>query len=175
MPIFALALALVAAPAPPVAAAPAADTLAPQLQPLAFLAGSCWRADFPGGRMTDTHCFGPILNGHFLRDRHVVSHAPDPYLGETIYRWDGAAGRIHYDYYASDGSHSAGTVQAAPAGLAFLEEQHDGADGNAMQIRSTWTREGPDSYNALSETRDGDAWRPLFRLHFTRIAERPAD
>src|SRR4051795_10740603 len=91
----------------------AAERLAAELQPFAFLAGSCWRATFPGGEMTDTHCFSPILNGHFLRDRHIVSHAPDPYLGETIYRWDAAAGRVRYDYYASDGSHSAGEAQGA--------------------------------------------------------------
>src|SRR6187551_2099463 len=98
---FALALTLAAAP---IGAAPAADTLAPVFQPLAFVAGSCWRATFPDGRMTDTHCFSPILNGHFLRDRHIVTRAPNPYVGETIYRWDAATGRIRYDYYASDGS-----------------------------------------------------------------------
>jgi hypothetical protein len=159
----------------PMIPASAADTLAAGLQPFAFLAGSCWRAAFPGGQMTDTHCFTPILNGHFLRDRHIVSHAPDPYLGETIYRWDAAAGRIHYDYYASDGSHSAGTAQAAANGLSFLDEQHDAAGGNAMQIRSTWTREGADTYVALAEARNGDSWRELFRLRFTRIAQSPAE
>lgn len=171
---FASALILLAA-ALPTAPASATDTLAAQLQPFAFLAGSCWRATFPDGHMTDTHCFTPILNGHFLCDRHIVSHAPDPYLGETIYRWDAAAGRIHYDYYASDGSHSAGTAQAAANGLNFVDEQHDMAGGNAMQIRSSWTREGADTYGALAEARSGDAWRELFRLRFTRIAQPPAD
>lgn len=171
---FASALVLVAA-ALPMAPALAADTLAAELQPLAFLAGSCWRATMPGGQMTDTHCFTPILDGHFLRDRHIVNRMPAPYLGETIYRWDAAAGRIHYDYYASDGSHSAGTAQAAANGLTFLDEQHDAAGGNAMQIRSTWTREGDDTYVALAETRSGDSWRELFRLRFTRIAQPPAD
>ena len=159
----------------PMVPASAADSLAPELRPFAFLAGACWRASFPGGQMTDTHCFSPILNGHFLRDRHVVSHAPDPYVGETIYRWDASAGRIHYDYYASDGSHSAGTAQAAANGLSFLDEQHDAAGGNAMQIRSTWTREGTDTYDVLAETRTGDSWRTLFRLRFTRISQLPAD
>jgi hypothetical protein len=170
---MASALILIAA-AIPIAPAPAADSLAAQLQPLAFLAGSCWRANFPGGQLTDTHCFSPILNGHFLRDRHIVSHAPDPYLGETIYRWDAAARRIHYDYYASDGSHSAGTALAAPNGLTFLDDQQD-SSGNVTQIRSTWTREGADAYVAFAEMRTGDSWRPLFRLRFTRIPQPPAD
>jgi hypothetical protein len=171
---FASALILIAAALPP-SPAPAADTLAAELQPFAFLAGSCWRAAFPDGRMTDTHCFSPILNGHFLRDRHIVSHVPDPYLGETIYRWEPGSGRIHYDYYASDGSHSAGTAQAAAGGLTFLDEQHDAAGGHPMQIRSTWTREGTHAYVALAETRNGNSWRTLFRLRFTRIAQPPAD
>jgi hypothetical protein len=171
---FALALIMMAL-ALPMAPAPAADTLAAELQPFAFLAGSCWRAAFPDGRMTDTHCFTPILDGHFLRDRHTVNRTPAPYLGETIYRWDAAAGRIRYDYYASDGSHSAGTAQAAANGLTFLDEQHDAAGGNAMQIRSSWTREGADTYVALAETRSGETWRELFRLRFTRIAQPLAD
>lgn len=171
----ALALILVAGALLPPSPAPAADTLAAQLQPFAFLAGSCWRATLPGGQMTDTHCFSPILDGHFLRDRHIVSHVPDPYLGETIYRWDAAAGRIRYDYYASDGSHSAGIAEGAPNGLTFLDEQHGAAGGNPMQIRSTWTREGADSYVALAETRTGDGWRELFRLRFTRIALTPTE
>jgi hypothetical protein len=174
MRTFVSALILVAG-ALPMAPTSAADTLVAELQPFAFLAGSCWRATFPGGQMTDTHCFAPILNGHFLRDRHVVDHRPDAYRGETLYRWDAAAGRIHYDYYASDGSHSAGTAQAAANGLSFLDDQHDAAGGNAAQIRSSWTREGDDAYVALAETRSGDGWRPLFRLRFTRIAGRPVD
>jgi hypothetical protein len=157
------------------APAQAADALAPELQPFAFLAGSCWRASFPDGQMTDTHCFAPILGGHFLRDRHIVSHAPDPYLGETIYRWDAAARSIRYDYYASDGSHSAGTASAAPGGLAFLDEQHDAAGGPPTQIRSTWTREGADTYVALAEARSANGWHTLFRLRFTRIAQPPAN
>ena len=169
---FALAVVLAAAP---IAAAPAADTLAPVFQPLAFVAGSCWRATFPDGRMTDTHCFSPILSGHFLRDRHIVTRAPNPYVGETIYRWDAATARIRYDYYASDGSHGAGTAEASATGLAFTEDHRDSDCGTAMQIRSSWTREGEDAYVALTEMREGEGWRTLFRLRFTRIAERPAD
>ena len=44
-----------------------------------------------------------------------------------------------------------------------------------MQIRSTWTREGADTYVALAEARRGESWRPLFRLRFTRIAQTPVD
>jgi hypothetical protein len=172
MRTIALAVALAATP---IAPASAADTLAPQFQPLAFLAGSCWRASFPSGQMTDTHCFSPILNGHFLRDRHIVTRAPNPYFGETIYRWDAAAGRIRFDYYASDGSHGAGTAGVTPTGLAFTEDHQDSGSGTAMQIRSSWTREGDDAYVTLTETREGEGWRTLFRLRFTRIAERPAD
>src|SRR5947209_20626453 len=102
--LLALAAALPAAPAS------AADGLAAELQPFAFLAGSCWRATLPGGQMTDTHCFTSMLGGRFLRDRHRINGAA--YAGETIYRWDAAAGRIRWDYYASDGMLMSGTAAA---------------------------------------------------------------
>src|ERR1700754_2396321 len=99
-------------------------TLSPQLQPLAFVAGSCWRGTFPDGRQTDTHCFTPIYGGAFIRDVHVVEGAPQLYSGETLYRWDAALGGIEYDYYASDGSHSRGAARPAANGLLFPEEAH---------------------------------------------------
>jgi hypothetical protein len=90
------------------AATAAPPALAPEFQPLAFLVGSCWRASFPGGgQATDTHCYTALYGGRYIRDVHVVEGGPPGYGGETIYRWDPQARRIRYDYYASDGGHSA--------------------------------------------------------------------
>lgn len=154
-------------------AAPAA--LAPGLAPFAFFAGSCWRATFPDGRMTDTHCFTAVYGGHFLRDRHVVAGAPAAYLGETLYRWDNAAGAIRYDYYSSDGSHSGGTARPAGDAIGFVEEVQGAGHDGATTIRSTWTRDGADAYVALAEAPQGAGWRTLWRMHFTRIGAAPAD
>jgi hypothetical protein len=153
----------------------AGDPLSPELMPLRFFAGSCWRASFPGGTAHDTHCFTSAMSGHFLRDRHVVAGGEAPYWGETLYRWDAAARNIHYDYYASDGSHSAGIARAAANGLSFIEDNDGAGQGGAMTIRTSWTREGDDAYVALSESRDGNRWREHWRMRFTRVAAAPAE
>ncbi|MGZ8282446.1 MAG: hypothetical protein ACXWUN_05780 [Allosphingosinicella sp.] len=159
-----LALALQAAPTP---------ALNPNLQPLAFLVGSCWRGTFPDGRQTDTHCFTPIYGGAFVRDHHVVENGPRPYSGETLYRWDAALGGIEYDYYASDGSHSGGAVRPAANGLLFPEESHRAPDGTQTSIRSSWTRDG-DAYVVLAEALRGQAWERLWQMRMVRIGPAPA-
>ena len=151
-----------------------APPLATELQPLSFLAGACWRGTFPDGRRTDTHCFTPMLGGRFLRDRHVVGGAPQPYSGETLYRWDAAARQIRFDYYASDGSHSAGTAIPAENGLAF-PETHRAADGTETAIRTSWTRDGADAYVVLSEIVGAGSRRELLRMRMERAGPAPAD
>ena len=47
-------------------------------QPLAFLAGHCWKGSFPGGKLTDEHCFSWIYDGKFLRDVHTLRGAGRP-------------------------------------------------------------------------------------------------
>ena len=56
------------------------------LQPMAFLAGHCWKGEFSGGKGTDEHCFAWLYDGKALRDTHTVraSGRPD-YVGETTY------------------------------------------------------------------------------------------
>jgi len=161
MPILALLLAISAEAQP----AP----VSPRMEPLAFLVGACWRGTFPDGRRTDTHCFTPMPGGAFVRDRHVVEGAPAPYSGETLYRWDSEARRIVYDYYASDGSHSAGSAVTAANGLVFPEETHRAPDGGETLIRSSWTRDGADAYVVLAETMRDEAWQPLWQMRMVRI------
>ena len=143
----------------------------PHLSPMSFLVGSCWRGTFPDGRQTDTHCFTPMFGGAFLRDVHVVAGAPRPYSGETLYRWDGT--QIRFDYYASDGSHSSGVALPTAEGLRFPEETHRTQDGRETTIRSGWTRDGADAYVALTEVRENDGWRTLWRMRFTRAGPAP--
>ena len=68
------------------AAAPRAE-----YQPLAFLAGHCWKGEFPGGaKTTDEHCFTWIYDGKFLRDQHTVRAAgkPDAARDEAVFVLD---------------------------------------------------------------------------------------
>ena len=109
--------------------------LIPELQPLAFLAGSCWRGTFanrPG--QTDTHCFTPICGGHFIRDVHVVAG------GRRLIRArpstaGPAAAPIRFHYYSSEGGHSAGAAPPTATGIDFPEESYRGADGE-MTVRT---------------------------------------
>ena len=140
-----------------------------QIEPLAFVVGSCWRGTFPDGRRIDTHCFTPMLGGNFVRDLHVVEGSPAPYSGETLYRWDSEARRIVYDYYASDGSHSAGIALSAANGLLFPEEAHRARDGSETLIRSAWTRDGADAYVVVAESMRGDSWQQLWQMRMVRV------
>ena len=149
--------------------------LSAELRPIAFLVGSCWRATFPGTSQTDTHCYTALDGGRQVRDRHRVDGAPSPYGGETIYRWDPAARQIRYDYYASDGGHSAGRVESGDDGLSFPDETYVGADGRRLTLRNAMSGIGPEGFNGASEMRQGDGWRELFRMRFTRTGPAPND
>ena len=51
--------------------APPAAPPAQGYQPLAFLVDHCWKGTFPGGQVTDEHCFSWIYGGKFVRDEVV--------------------------------------------------------------------------------------------------------
>jgi hypothetical protein len=91
---------------------PASLLAAPALQPLAFLAGSCWKGTFTGRTVTDEHCFKWIYNGRFLRDHHIVVGDSVPYEGESTYAWDAPSKQIVFWYIALPGFYSHGTGRA---------------------------------------------------------------
>ena len=72
----------------------------------------------PEATRTDTHCFTPMLGGRFVRDLHMRRGRAAPYSGETLYRWDPAARRIRFDYYASDGGYERRPADPTPTGIA---------------------------------------------------------
>ena len=151
------------------AAAPAAPALAAELQPLAFLVGSCWRATFPNSTSTDTHCYTAMLGGRYIRDIHTVEGAPAPYGGETIFRWDAQARRIRYDYYASDGGYSGGFADPTATGIDYPEENYVGGNGQALTLRNVLLRQG-EGYSATSSARQRDgSWREMWTMRFARV------
>ncbi|MBX3561486.1 MAG: hypothetical protein KF780_06690 [Sphingomonas sp.] len=158
------------------AAAPesAPPALAPELQPLAFLVGSCWRATFPGTAIVNTHCYSAMHGGRHVRNRHIVEGAPGPYSGETIFRWDPERAQIRYDYWGSDGGYSTGTVVATDDGLSFPEESYLGVRGQRLTMRAAMRDVGPEGYEGSSEMREGEGWREMWRMRFTRIGPAPA-
>jgi hypothetical protein len=169
--MLALTMALLAAHT----SAPAAPALAAELQPLGFLVGSCWRAAFPDGQATDTHCYTAMLGGRYVRDVHVVEGGPARYSGEAVYRWDPQARRILYAYYASDGGYSAGSAVPTATGIDFPEETYVGADGRTMTLRTVQTGSG-ESYARTTSARQADgSWREMWTMRFTRVGPAPAD
>lgn len=152
-------------------AAPATPTpaVAAELQPLAFLVGSCWRATFPNSTNTDTHCYTAMLGGRYIRDVHIVEGAPTPYSGESIYRWDPQARRIRYDYYASDGGYSGGFAGQTATGITFPEDVYVGPNGQTMVLRTVQTRDGEGHARTASARQPDGSWREMWTMRFTRV------
>ena len=138
------------------------------LQPMAFLAGHCWKGDFPGGKQTDEHCFSWLYDGKALRDTHTVRTPGRPdYVGETTYYWDSAAKRVEYIYIENLGGISRGNMQSTPEALVFPATQYV-AEGQAMTYRVRWTRLSDTSYEAWSEMQGKDGWTTMFKLTMKR-------
>jgi hypothetical protein len=130
-----------------------------KLQPLSFLAGSCWKGTFADRPATDEHCFEWIMGGRFLRDHHVVRGDSVPYEGETTYAWDAAEKRITYWYIALPGYYSHGNVEAADHALVF----HDTLVlSTPQQLLATWRASGPDAYTVrveeISNVKSKELW-----------------
>jgi hypothetical protein len=139
----------------------------PAYQPLAYLAGHCWKGAF-AGRSTDEHCFTWIYGGKFLRDRHSVRAEGKPdALGESIYFWDSADKRMEYLYIESDGGFSRGPVSVDNEGLVFPDTTFV-QNGKTMVYRSRWQRSGATSYEVITEFKSKDAWVPGFKVHMER-------
>lgn len=137
------------------------------LQPMAFLAGHCWKGDFPGGKQSDEHCYQWIYDGHALRDVHTVRSPGKPdYVGETIYYYDSAAKQVAYLYVENGGGYSRGTMTPTATGLQFPETQYVNA-GKSLTYRVTWTPSG-DAYEAHSEMFIKDKWVTQFKLVLKR-------
>jgi hypothetical protein len=143
-----------------------------QYQPLAFLAGHCWKGEFPGGKRTDEHCFSWIYDGKFLRDRHTVRAAGKPdALGESIYFWNPSAKQLEYLYIESDGGFSRGPVSIDKDALVFPDTTFL-ENGKTMVYRSRWQRSGEDAYDVVTEFRAKDGWVPGFKVHMAEVAEK---
>jgi hypothetical protein len=138
------------------------------LQPMAFLAGHCWKGDFADGKQSDEHCFSWLYDGKALRDTHTVRAPGRPdYVGETTYYWDSAAKRVEFVYIENLGGISRGNMQSTPEALVFPATQYV-ADGQAMTYRVRWTKLSDTSYEAWSEMQGKDGWTTMFKLTMRR-------
>ena len=161
-PLAALALAALAG------AAHAANEPAALLQPMAFLAGHCWKGTFPDGKTTDEHCFSWLYGGRVLRDAHVVRSPGKPDgAGESTYYVDSAGNHVEFLYIENGGGFSRGTVESLPEAILFPDTQYI-ADGEALVYRARWTRQGERAYEAWSEAQGPDGWTTMFKVLLKR-------
>ena len=134
------------------------------LQPMAFLAGHCWKGEFAEANRTDEHCFAWLYGGKALRDTHTVRAAGVPdYVGETTYYWDSAAKQLQFLYIENAGGVSRGSVQSVAEALVFPATQYV-EGGRSMTYRVRWSRLNDTSYEAWSEMQGKDGWTTMFRV-----------
>ena len=140
-----------------------------KLEPLAFLAGSCWKGTFAGRPVTDEHCFAWVYGGRFLRDHHVVRGDSVPYEGETTYAWDAQQKQIAYWYIALPGFYSHGNVDATDGALLFRDNL---VTSTPRQLRTTWRRSTADAYTVIVEEVTNGKSKELWSMVMRR--SRPA-
>jgi len=138
------------------------------LKPMAFLAGHCWKGDFPDAKQSDEHCFQWLYDGQALRDTHTVRAPGKPdYIGETTYYYDSAIQHVAFLYVENQGGISRGTMEPDATGLLFPPTTYV-ADGQALTYRAHWTPIGADAYEAFSEMQYKDKWMTQFKLVLKR-------
>lgn len=134
------------------AAAAEAPRLRPELEPLGFLIGHCWRGEFPKSGEQDTHCFEAVYDGQHVRDRHDVTGGKAVYQGETLYSFDGEA--ASFTYWNSQGGVSRGTMRPVADRLDFGDESYTDPNGRRISISTHWRRIGDDAYEAVTVSRE---------------------
>jgi len=151
------------------ACAAAAEPAPNPLEPLAFLAGHCFKGIIPSRNDTDEHCFQWIYGGKALRDVHTVRGAHPDYVGETTYYWDSVAKRIEYLYVENAGGIMRGTVEPGAGALVFPETRYV-ADGQAMTLRVRWSILPDQAYEAWSEVQGKEGWATFFKVKMARVS-----
>ncbi len=148
-----------------------------ELEPLAFLIGSCWAGDFPGGKQTDIHCFEAVYDGAHIRDRHAVNGGPSLYRGETIYSWNGEAETVSFVYWNSLGGVSTGAANPDAGKIIFPDETYKGPNGETVTVSAHWENISADGYDQLSiETfANGKTRERRIRFEKRPFTEDPAD
>ena len=142
--------------------------LASYLQPMGWLVGSCWRGTFSNRpAVSDEHCFQPMLNGKFIRDRHVVRGDSVPYEGESVYGWDPRQRAVVFTYYALPGFTMTGRAVFADSVITFPNTME--TPRGPQEMVSTWRRTGPDSYQVRVTMTAAGVTRELWSMELRRV------
>jgi hypothetical protein len=100
--------------------------LPPELQPLGFLVGYCWRGT--AGKEVETHCYESVLGGRHIRDRFTIRRNGQTVEGERLFSPRTSPFGIHIAFteWTSDRPLRRGTVAMDYEGFQLLEEEIDG-------------------------------------------------
>ena len=160
----ALVAAILAAPAIALAQAGAADPLE-YLGWMKELAGACWQGTDAAGRTTDRQCY-ELQFGHFLRGTIEIGDKPAGFRGDSLFHRDPRTGRIAIVLWASNGLVSLSEAVVEGGAIRFVQPKV----GDGPEVRTSWTRQGPDAFSVVRERRDGEAWTATLTVAYRKVA-----
>ena len=154
--------------------APTAEQLATAFGWLPQLAGSCWRAKLDNEGATDTECFSWEYN-LFLRGTSEILGPPAadgkrPALrGSSVLASARGRNAVMMIFWLNTGAF--GSLEGhLDAGAPRFD---DPRAPNGTQRRSSWIRASADSYDVVREQKEGETWREIGRLTYTRVPKSP--
>lgn len=152
------------------AQAPAEDPLA-YLGWLRSLAGACWQGTDAAGKATDRQCY-EVQFGRFLRGTIEIAPSegrPAGFRADSLFHRDRRPATIAIVMWGSSGLVSVGEAHLEGDSIRFLQPKLEGQP----EQRTSWTRQGPDSFRVVREQRGGeaDAWKETHAVNYRRAAK----
>lgn len=141
-----------------------AAPLAPELEPLRFLVGYCWRSTTQS-REDETHCYRTIYGGQHIRDRYRVRAKEGVREGERLFSVarDRNGTRIVFGEWSNDGE-VRGMITSEPSGLIFGKEENDGQSVSYYLTRRM-QQQGLDSYQEIIFAGDNPYLNPQTKYY----------
>jgi hypothetical protein len=146
--------------------APAEDALA-FLGWMKDLAGACWQGTDAAGKPVDRQCY-EVQFGRFLRGTIEIGAAdgqPPAFRGDSLFHRDRGPGRFAVVMWGSNGAVSHGEALLDGAAIRFPQPRIEGRP----QVRTSWTRLGPDAFRVVRERREGESWKEILAVDYRRV------
>lgn len=145
---------------------PAEDPLA-YLRWMKDLAGACWQGTDAAGKPADRQCY-EVQFGRFLRGTIEIGGAegkPPVFRGDSLFHRDRGPGRFAIVMWGSNGAVSLGEGLVDGEVIRFPQPRMEGRP----EIRTSWTRQGPDAFRVVRERREGEAWKDVLAVDYRRV------
>lgn len=132
------------------------------------LAGACWQGTDAEGRATDRQCY-EVQFGRFLRgtiEIGTIDNKPPGFRGDSLFHRDPKTGRIAIVLWASNGLVNLSEAVVDGGAIRFVLPLVEGRP----EVRTSWTRQGPESFTVARETRYGEAWTTTMTVAYRKVA-----